>query len=64
MVGFNPYLLDHYLKSRQSISSMNYPDDALHHWELAGWLIILPILVIMVVLFGMFIQFYGITLNV
>jgi hypothetical protein len=43
---------------------MNYPDDALHHWELAGWLIILPVLVIMVVLFGMFIQFYGITLNV
>ncbi|MEN6435291.1 MAG: hypothetical protein ABFD58_05670 [Anaerolineaceae bacterium] len=63
MVGFNPYLLGNFLKSRQSALSMNFHDDALHHWEPAGWLIILPVGVIMGVLLGMFIQFFGIALN-
>ncbi|MEN6523511.1 MAG: hypothetical protein ABFD14_07250 [Anaerolineaceae bacterium] len=63
MVGFNPYLLNRYLKSKQSTLPMNYPDNALHYWEPAGWLIILPVLVIMVVLLGMFVRFYGIAVN-
>jgi hypothetical protein len=32
---------------------MNFLDDALHHWEPAGWLIILPVDVIVGVLIGL-----------
>ncbi len=63
LTGFSLFFSHYYLKSRLITLSMNNLDNALHHWVLAGILTILPVGVIMGVLLGIFIQFFGISLN-